>query len=71
MLLKDLGLRIEDVLPRDLSPFPIGNRSAQTASRTIVDSIRSIGGSTAGHDVIVSHFNPIPKQGLVIQHNQS
>ena len=36
-----------------------------------MDSIRSMGGSTAGHDVIVSHFNPMPKSGLVIQHNQS
>ena len=71
MLLKDLGLRMEDILPSRLvapSPIPRDNRSAQTASRTVVDSIRSLGGGTSVHDVHVSHFNPMPvsKQGFVI-----
>lgn len=75
MLLKDLGLSINDILPNRLmapSPVPRDNRSARTASRTVVDSIRSIGGGTSVHYDPVEPFNPMPssKQGLVIHQNQ-
>ena len=54
------------------SPVPRDNRSARTASRTVVDSIRSIGGGTSVHYDPVEPFNPMPssKQGLVIHQNQ-
>ena len=79
MLLKDLGLSIQDILPGRLShtaPSPIstrGHRSATTAARTGIGSSQSMAHGfsmrdrDAGHDVQITHFNPMPGKKYVIQ----
>ena len=75
MLLKDLGLSIQDILPGRLShtaPSPIstrGHRSATTAARTGIGSSQSFSmrDRDAGHDVQITHFNPMPGKKYVIQ----
>lgn len=76
MLLKDLGLTVQEILPgvghRQIAPSPIPSRdprSATTATGTRIGSGKSfgMGDRDAGHDVRITRFDPMPSSKYVLQ----